>query len=114
VLIGTADVGGHDLQDDAMGSVLSAERIALALWHPQFRVADGFHFDGAWFDVSYSAITWHVFSPLSASFAATMPQRTTPSMQYRHDSVVSEVDIGCLTDLGEPALGKRSLTVAAL
>jgi hypothetical protein len=65
-----------------MGRVLPAERIALALWHPQFRVVDGFHFDGAWFDVSNSAITCHVFSPFFSLFAATMPRRVIPSMQY--------------------------------
>jgi hypothetical protein len=31
VLMGPTDVGGHDLQDDAMGSVPPAERISRSL-----------------------------------------------------------------------------------
>ena len=34
MLVGATDVGGHDLQDHAMGGVLAAERVRLALWHP--------------------------------------------------------------------------------
>ena len=62
-----------------MGRILSPERVRLTFGHPQFRVVDGFYFDGAWFDVSNSAITGHrVLS--SSTWGSAAPRHS--SQQY--------------------------------
>ena len=59
VLIGPADVGGHDLQDDAMRSILAAEWIGLRLGHPQLGVGNRLNFDLPGFDIGNSTIGGH-------------------------------------------------------
>src|SRR5262245_15458146 len=68
MLIGSADVGRHDLQNDAVWSVLSAKRVRFARRHLELRVFDRFHLDLTRSHIGDSPICWHVISPFSYFF----------------------------------------------
>src|SRR6185295_5893041 len=64
VLIRPADVGRHNLQNNAVRGVFPAERIRFARGHLQLRVFDRFDFDLSRANVGNSTIARHTKSPL--------------------------------------------------
>ena len=70
VLIGPADVGGHDLQNDAVRGVFPAERVRLALGHLELGVRDGLNLHLARLDISNSTISCHYFFSFFLSYHA--------------------------------------------
>src|SRR6516225_7963329 len=65
MLIGATDIGGHDLQDYAMRSVLTAKWVGLALGHSQLGVGNRLDLNLTRFYVCNTTISRHV----SFSFA---------------------------------------------
>src|SRR6202012_2415204 len=56
VLVRSADVGGHHLENDAVGGVFAAERIGLTLGHSELGEGDGLNLHYSRFNVSDSTI----------------------------------------------------------
>src|SRR5581483_2126764 len=81
VLVRTADVRRNHFQDDAVRSVLPAERVRFALGHLQLRVRYGLNLYLTGFDICYSTICWHtsyllLFAPIRNQNAAAPASAT--------------------------------------
>src|SRR5262249_24404387 len=59
VLVRTANIGSHDVQDHAMRSVLPSKGIRLALGHPQLGIGNRLNLDLTRLDVCNSTIACH-------------------------------------------------------
>jgi hypothetical protein len=86
VLIGPADVGRHNLQDDAVWGVFPAERIGFARGHLQLRVIDRFDFDFSRANVGNSTIARHTKSPLLLKMFQYRPELARQFHHRRHHS----------------------------